>query len=386
MEAQSLTAQEQLSGLTEATAAALSSRADAASPISPLSQSSVDLSALSVVSSDLALVMSSIQMLDTKLEGIKGLQLLPQSSPTADSKRLVGFPSQEEEDERRQQKQMLTQLQTSLDSMQAALKDIASQVTADSKEPPAVFPLLGPSLESEAPSEGQAGSASYSVVKDSLPMDQYQSLAASQEDTLPSPDPAGDYFPQPHSQVAGDNREKAFSLDRFSQSTSPTEAPEASARPNPMINPFQPSTSAEVSNELPPQQQQQQQQGQQEEWTATADSSALYSPRDLSGMGLSDVVSEALRLLRLGREEARLGKVINVWLSQFTWKTMCHTGGRIIPVSTGILLPTVACVPTVLLLAPGPGPGRPGDPRIHHRSPGRPDLRPGGPQGAGQPG
>ena len=311
MEAQSLTAQEQLSGLTEATAAALSSRADASSPISPLSQSSVDLSALLVVSSDLALVMSSIQLLDTKLEGIKGLQLLPQSSPIADSKTLVGFSSQEEEEERRQQKQMLTQLQTSLDSMQAALKDIALQVTAGSKEPPAVFASLGPSLESrsrEAPSEGQAGSVSYSVVKDSLPMDQYQNLAASREDTLPSPDPAGNYFPQPHSQAAGDDRENASSLDRFSQST-PTEALEASAGPNPMINPFLPSTSAEVSNELPPQQRQQ---GQQEEWTAAADSSALYSPRDLSGMGLSDVVSEALRLLRLGREEARLGKVINV--------------------------------------------------------------------------
>ena len=73
-------------------------------------------------------------------------------------------------------------------------------------------------------------------------------------------------------------------------------------------------------------------------------------------------------------------------------RTICHTGRLIIPSaketyhSFSIRVPTVACVPTVLLLVPGPGPGRPGDPRIHYRSPGRPDLRPGGPQGAGQPG
>ena len=116
MELQTSTSQEQLAGVT----AALSSRGEVPQPPA----ATIDPLALAAASADLASVVAAIQQLDSKLEAMKQQQEPSPSVPAS----AVGAEDGAVLEEQRLQRQSLSQLQASLDGMQASLRDLALQV------------------------------------------------------------------------------------------------------------------------------------------------------------------------------------------------------------------------------------------------------------------
>ena len=321
MELQTSTSQEQLAGVT----AALSSQGEVPQPPA----AAIDPLALAAASADLASVVAAIQQLDSKLEAMKQQQDLQQQQQQVPSPSVPASAMGAEEgavlEEQRLQRQSLSQLQASLDGMQASLRNIALQVAegrpaAASTSFHAAAAASPPPRPVSIPDEEAAAAAP--VHRDSSP-----SLASAAPEavvTAPSPSHSSEVAPLamagsegevmqlPLAQqavevtdVAGAPAEPASQQQQqWQQEGAPPTPYQEQAGPGPQqlqqggpTTPFQ--EQAQPGFQQQPQDFQQQAEG----------PPSPYLPRDMTGRSLSDTVAEALRLLRLGREEARRGEV-----------------------------------------------------------------------------
>ena len=329
MELQTSTSQEQLAGVT----AALSSQGEVPQPPA----AAIDPLALAAASADLASVVAAIQQLDSKLEAMKQQQDLQQQQQQVPSPSVPASAMGAEEgavlEEQRLQRQSLSQLQASLDGMQASLRNIALQVAegrpaAASTSFHAAAAASPPPRPVSIPDEEAAAAAP--LHRDSAP-----SLAsvAAPEAVVTAPSPSHLSEVAPLAMAGSDGEVMPLPLAQQAEGvTAAADAPQyyrEQAEPAPQQQQQQrqqegaPPTPYQEKAGPGPQQQQQggpitpfqeqaqpgfQQQPQDFQQQAEGPPSP-YLPRDMTGRSLSDTVAEALRLLRLGREEARRGEV-----------------------------------------------------------------------------
>ena len=309
-----------------ASSAASAAISAAASSAAPPSAKPIDPEALAAVSADLASVIAAVRQLDAKVESLKEGRSRGESPAAADGRDLdlsgSGSAARllEASEEQRQQRAMLSQLQSTLDGLQAAVSDMASRqmaasvVAADAatSNVTAVRTLV-PNPSSDPPRFGseQDHSISNEAVPAGLsPPTHQETLVGGGEDSPASA--ATDSFR--HSTLSDALRSDVDSIVVPGPSAALAEDGEKAISPERYDVQLQPDANRDFQGMAAPDlQQQQQQQQQQQESQAAGQVSSPYLPRaDVWGMGLSEMVFEALRLLRLGREEARLGQVRRV--------------------------------------------------------------------------